>query len=86
MSIATVTLRAPLVLVPGRGLDEQLRTKAESSAGMPPHVSQIVRDLNQLEGGAAVSVSPANGRYKASLLVHTRTYRLRLEATNRGTG
>ncbi|WP_089106459.1 DEAD/DEAH box helicase [Streptomyces hyaluromycini] len=86
MSVATITLRAPLVLVPGLGLDEQLRAKAESSAGLPPDVSQIVHDLNQLDGGAAVSVSPANGKYKPSLLVHTRTYRLRLEATNRGTG
>ncbi|MCX5337523.1 DEAD/DEAH box helicase [Streptomyces sp. NBC_00140] len=86
MSVSTIALRAPLVLVPGLGLDEQLRTKAESSAGLPPHISQIVHDLNQLEGGAAVSVSPANGKYKPSLLVHTRTYRLRLEATNRGTG
>ncbi|WKX73541.1 DEAD/DEAH box helicase [Streptomyces sp. XD-27] len=86
MSVATVALRAPLVLVPGHTLDEQLRTKAESSAGLPPDVSRIIHDLNQLEGGAAVSVSPSNGKYKPSLLVHTRTYRLRLEATNRGTG
>ncbi|MFF4952224.1 DEAD/DEAH box helicase [Streptomyces chattanoogensis] len=86
MSFTTVALRAPLVLVPGHTLDEQLRTKAESSAGLPPDVSQIIHDLNQLNGGAPVSVSPGNGKYKPSLLVHTRTYRLRLEATNRGTG
>ncbi|MFJ5029925.1 DEAD/DEAH box helicase [Streptomyces sp. NPDC088560] len=86
MSVTTVALRAPLVLVPGHGLDEQLRAKAESSAGLPPAVSQIIHDLNQLEHGAAVSVSPGTGRYKPSLLVHTRTYRLRLEVTNRGTG
>ncbi|WP_416974259.1 DEAD/DEAH box helicase [Streptomyces sp. 4F14] len=85
MSFATVALRAPLVLVPGLGFDDQLRAKNESSAGLPPHVSQIVHDLNQL-GAAAVSISPASGRYRASLLVHTRTYRLRLEATKRGTG
>jgi len=85
LSVATLTLRAPLVLVPGLGLDDRLRAKAETSAGLPPHVPQIVHDLNQL-GSAAVSLSPANGRYKPSLLVHTRTYRLRLEATNRGTG
>ncbi|MFF0669650.1 DEAD/DEAH box helicase [Streptomyces tendae] len=86
MSVATIALRAPLVLVPGLGLDDQLRKKAESSAGLPPDVSQIVHDLNELEGGAAVSVSPANGKYKPSLLVHTRAYRVRLEVTNRGTG
>ncbi|MFD7532826.1 DEAD/DEAH box helicase [Streptomyces sp. NPDC059849] len=86
MSIATVVLRAPLVLVPGINLDEQLRAKSGSSAALPPDVAQIAHDLNQLDGGAAVSVSPGNGKYKPSLLVHTRTYRLRLEATNRGTG
>ncbi|MFE7113839.1 AAA domain-containing protein [Streptomyces sp. NPDC057654] len=86
MSVTTVTLRAPLVLIPGIDFDNQLRTKAESSAGLPPDVAQIVHDLNQLEGGAAMSISPANGKYKPSLLVHTRTYRLRLEVTNRGTG
>lgn len=86
MSVTTVALSAPLVLVPGIRLDEQLRTKSESSAGLPPDVTQIVHDLNQLEGGAAVIVSPGNGTFKPSLLVHTRAYRLRLESTNRGTG
>ncbi|GAU69159.1 putative helicase [Streptomyces sp. NBRC 110611] len=86
MSVTTVALRAPLVLVPGIRLDEQLRTKSESSAGLPPEVARIVHDLNELGSGAAVSISPGNGKYKPSLLVHTRTYRLRLEATNRGTG
>lgn len=86
MSVTTVALSAPLVLVPGIKLDEQLRTKSESSAGLPPDVAQIVHDLNQLEGGAAVIVSPGNGTYKPSLLVHTRAYRLRLESTTRGTG
>jgi hypothetical protein len=86
MSVTTVALRAPLVLVPGIALDEQLRTKAESSAGLPPGVPQIVHDLNQLGGGAAVLLDPGNSRYKPSLLVHTHTYRLRLEATKRGTG
>ncbi|MEV8313814.1 AAA domain-containing protein [Streptomyces sp. NPDC059900] len=86
MPVTTISLRTPLVLVPGLGLDNQLRTKAESSAGLPPDIPRIVHDLNQLDGGAPVSVSPANGKYKPSLLVHTRTYRLRLEATNRGTG
>ncbi|MEV8454088.1 AAA domain-containing protein [Streptomyces sp. NPDC052095] len=86
MSVTTVALSAPLVLVPGIKLDEQLRTKSESSAGLPPDVTQIVHDLNQLEGGAAVIVSPGNGTFKPSLLVHTRAYRLRLESTNRGTG
>ncbi|MFI6644042.1 DEAD/DEAH box helicase [Streptomyces sp. NPDC050504] len=85
MSIATVALRAPLVLVPGIGLDDRLRAKAASSAGLPSDISQIVHDLNGLEGGAAVRLVAAKGKYKASLLVHTRTYRLRLEATNRGT-
>ncbi|MGW1427423.1 DEAD/DEAH box helicase [Streptomyces sp. NPDC002431] len=86
MSVTTVALRAPLVLVPGIKLDEQLRTKSESSAGLPSDVTQIVHDLNQLEGGAPVIVSPGNGTYRPSLLVHTRAYRLRLESTNRGTG
>ncbi|MGI5353838.1 DEAD/DEAH box helicase [Streptomyces sp. CA-252508] len=86
MSVTTVALSAPLVLVPGIKLDEQLRTKSESSAGLPPDVAQIVHDLNQLQGGAAVIVSPGNGTYKPSLLVHTRAYRLRLESTARGTG
>jgi hypothetical protein len=86
MSAATVVLRAPLVLVPGRNLDEQLRAKSQTSAGLPPDVTRIVQDLNQLQGGAAVSLSPGGGRYRPSLLVHTRAYRLRLEATNRGTG
>ncbi|MFD5190336.1 DEAD/DEAH box helicase [Streptomyces sp. NPDC058357] len=86
MSVTTVALSAPLVLVPGIKLDEQLRTKSESSAGLPLDVTQIVHDLNQLEGGAAVIVSPGNGTFKPSLLVHTRAYRLRLESTNRGTG
>ncbi|MDG9715570.1 DEAD/DEAH box helicase [Streptomyces sp. DH24] len=86
MPVTTVALRAPLVLVPGHALDEQLRAKVASSAGLPPSVSQIIHDLNQLERGVAVSVSLGNGRYKPSLLVHTRTYRLRLEVTNRGTG
>ncbi|MGY5002476.1 DEAD/DEAH box helicase [Streptomyces griseus] len=86
MSVTTVALRAPLVLVPGFRLDEQLRGKAETSAGLPPDVSQIVHDLNRLKAGVAVTVNPAGGKYKPSLLVHTRTYRIRLEATNRGTG
>ncbi|WNI26167.1 AAA domain-containing protein [Streptomyces sp. ITFR-16] len=86
MSVTTVTLRAPLVLVPGIGLDDRLRARAASSAGLPSDLSRIVHDLNQLEDGAAVSISPATGKYRASLLVHTRTYRLRLEATKRGTG
>ncbi|MEU1627096.1 AAA domain-containing protein [Streptomyces sp. NPDC020096] len=85
MSVTTVALRAPLVLVPGITLDEQLRTKAASSAGLPPDVPQIIHDLNQLDG-AAVRIDPGNSQYKPSLLVHTRTYRLRLEATKRGTG
>lgn len=85
MSVTTVALHAPLVLVPGFGLDDQLRSKAKSSAGLPPDASQIVKDLNQLEGGAAVSLSPGNGKYLPSLLVHTRTYRLRLGVTKRGT-
>ncbi|WP_329214246.1 AAA domain-containing protein [Streptomyces sp. NBC_01485] len=86
MPFTTVALRAPLVLVPGIGLDEQLRTKAGSSAGLPPDVPQIVHDLNQLDRGAAVRLDPGNSQYKPSLLVYTRTYRLRLEATKRGTG
>lgn len=86
MSVHPVALGAPLVLVPWSDLDNQLRTKAGASAGLPSGVPQIVHDLNQLTGGAAVIVSPANGRYNASLLVYTRTYRLRLEATKRGTG
>ncbi|MEV5200148.1 ATP-binding protein [Streptomyces sp. NPDC053720] len=86
MPITTIALRAPLVLVPGFGLDEQLRSKAVSSAGLPPDAAQIVHDLNQLKAGVAVSVNPAGGKYKPSLLVHTRAYRIRLEATNRGTG
>ncbi|MEU6388306.1 AAA domain-containing protein [Streptomyces sp. NPDC046939] len=86
MSFATVALRAPVVLVPVPGLDAQLRTKARGSAGLPPDVPRIVHDLNALEDGAATILSPAQGRYKASLLVHTRTYRLRLEPTHRGTG
>ncbi|MBD0840661.1 DEAD/DEAH box helicase [Streptomyces sp. TRM68416] len=86
MPVTTVDLRAPLVLVPGIALDEQLRTKIESSAGLPSDVSQIVHDLNQLKGGAAVRLDPGNSRFKPSLLVHTHTYRLRLETTNRGTG
>ncbi|MFG3255062.1 DEAD/DEAH box helicase [Streptomyces sp. NPDC048172] len=85
MSVATVALRAPLVLVPGFKLDEQLRSKAESSAGLPPDVPQIIEDLNQLQGGAPVSLSSGNGKYQPSLLVHARTYRLRLEVTKRGT-
>lgn len=86
MPVATVALSAPLILVPGLRLDEQLRTKSQSSAGLPLDVSQIIHDLNELGGGAAVSVSSGNGKYKPSLLVHTRTYRLRLEVTKRGTG
>ncbi|MEW2163718.1 AAA domain-containing protein [Streptomyces sp. NPDC007084] len=86
MSLITVALRAPLVLVPGLGLDEQLRAKSETSAGLPADVSRIVHDLNQMGAGVATIVSPARGKYKPSLLVHTRTYRMRLEATNRGTG
>jgi hypothetical protein len=86
MSAVTVVLRAPLVLVPGLKLDEQLRTKSRSSAGLPPDVTRIVHDLNELRSGVAVSLSPGNGKYRPSLLVHTRAYRLRLEATNRGTG
>ncbi|MEU2891403.1 hypothetical protein EQK42_03195 [Streptomyces albidoflavus] len=86
MSVTTIALGAPLVLVPGIKLDEQLRKKSESSAGLPHDVTQIVHDLNRLEGGAAVIVSPGNDTYKPSLLVHTRSYRLRLERTTRGTG
>lgn len=86
MSVATVTLRAPLVLIPGIALDEQLRTKAQASAGLPPDVAQIVHDLNELDGGAAVSVSPVRGTFQPSLFVHTRAYRLRLEVTRRRTG
>lgn len=86
MSAVTVVLRAPLVLVPGLRLDEQLRTKSQSSAGLPPDVTQIVHDLNELPSGVAVSLSPGTSKYGPSLLVHTRAYRLRLEATKRGTG
>ncbi|MGA4847124.1 AAA domain-containing protein [Streptomyces sp. G5(2025)] len=86
MSLTTVRLSAPLVLIPGLSLDEQLRAKAETNAGLPAGIPQIVRDLNELEGGVAVSLSEGNGKYKPSLLVHTRAYRLRLEATRRGTG
>ncbi|MGX1759289.1 DEAD/DEAH box helicase [Streptomyces lydicus] len=86
MSVATVVLPAPLVLIPGFSLDERLRHKAETSAGLPADVPQIVDDLNRMEGGAAAHVSPASGKFKASLLVHTRTYRLRLEVTHRGSG
>ncbi|MFI9227857.1 DEAD/DEAH box helicase [Streptomyces rimosus] len=86
MPVATIALRAPLVLVPGFSLDDQLRQKAANSAGLPPDIPQIINDLNGLDGGAAAYVSPASGKFHASLLVHTRTYRLRLEATKRGTG
>ncbi|MFD4997940.1 AAA domain-containing protein [Streptomyces buecherae] len=86
MSVTTLALRAPLVLIPGINLDEQLRAKTKTSAGLPSDVARIVHDLNQLDGGAAVSLSPARGTYKPSLLVHTRTYRLRLEVTDRRTG
>ncbi|MFH8790968.1 DEAD/DEAH box helicase [Streptomyces sp. NPDC017941] len=86
MSVATVALPAPLVLVPGMSLDERLRQRAGTSAGLPADVLQIVTDLNRMEGGAPAHISPASDRFKASLLVHTRTYRLRLEVTRRGTG
>ncbi|CAM5385588.1 DNA2/NAM7 helicase helicase domain-containing protein OS=Streptomyces fumanus OX=67302 GN=GCM10018772_67360 PE=4 SV=1 [Streptomyces fumanus] len=86
MSAATVVLRAPLVLVPGLKLDEQLRSKSRSSAGLPTEVPGIVDDLNQLPDGVAASLDLGHSRHRPSLLVHTRAYRLRLEATNRGTG
>ncbi|GAA4787665.1 DEAD/DEAH box helicase [Streptomyces ziwulingensis] len=86
MSVATVALPAPLILVPGFSLDEQLRRKAGTSAGLPAAVPQIVDDLNRMAGGAPAHLSPANGKFKSSVLIHTRTYRLRLEMTHRGTG
>ncbi|MEW1686943.1 DEAD/DEAH box helicase [Streptomyces sp. NPDC091265] len=86
MPLSTIALRAPLVLVPGLGLDDQLRSKAGVSAGLPADVSQIVHDLNKQKAGAAAILSPAGGKYRPSLLVHTRAYRIRLEATHRGTG
>ncbi|NGO46691.1 DEAD/DEAH box helicase [Streptomyces ureilyticus] len=86
MSLATVALRAPLVLIPGFSLDDQLRKKGETCAGLPPSVGRVAHDLNQLHSGAAVLLDPGRANYSPSLLVHTRTYRLRLEPTKRGTG
>ncbi|MEV0279594.1 AAA domain-containing protein [Streptomyces sp. NPDC050610] len=86
MSVVTVSLRAPLVLVPGYSFDEQLRKKAGTGVGLPDSVDRVLADLNALRGGVAALLDVGGDATKPSLMLHTRNYRLKLEPTDRRTG
>ncbi|KAB8162218.1 AAA family ATPase [Streptomyces sp. 3MP-14] len=86
MPLVTVDLRLPLVLVPGKRLDDQLLARSRTWRGLPGSLDDILRDLNQLAEGAPAFIDPGDTRFRASLVVHTHAYRIRLVPTDRGTG
>lgn len=86
MPIRPVSLRSPLVLVPGSSLQSQLLDLA-SRQGFPQSPYSIASDLNALNavGGIPVTLSgPLPGKSDWSLLLHTRRYLARLFVTKFG--
>jgi hypothetical protein len=86
MLIRPVSLRSPLVLVPGPRLQSQLLDLA-SREGFPQSPYSIESDLNALNavGGIPVTLSePLPGKSDWSLLLYTRRYLARLFVTKFG--
>ncbi|GAA4531045.1 DEAD/DEAH box helicase [Amycolatopsis samaneae] len=80
-----VALPAPVALVPGRPLAARLVQHAERYPGLlPSGVTQLVSELNGYPQGVAATVDEPRNGGDHSLLLHTRTYVVRLFVTRSG--
>jgi hypothetical protein len=81
MSQRTVSLPGPIYLVPGRNLGPSWDRKRHDHPHLPANLGQVQADLSamQAEGGVPATIEAPNGPGKDhSLLIHGRTYVLRL--------
>jgi hypothetical protein len=84
MPLRTVRLPGPVTLVPGRSLHSRMQSQIRDHPGMPPGVPQLAADLNGLADGVPTTFEePRDGGGDWSLLLHGRTYVVRLFLTRR---
>jgi len=84
MPLQVVTLPGRIILVPGRSTEGRMRQLARDHPGTPADPGQLAADLNARVDGVPVTFSePRPGGDDWSLLVHGRTYLVRLFLTKR---
>ncbi|MCH6163240.1 DEAD/DEAH box helicase [Streptomyces marispadix] len=83
MPLRTVRLPGPVTLVPGKPLHSRMQSLIRDHPGMPQGVPQLAADLNSRADGVPTTFDEPRDGGDWSLLLHGRTYVVRLFLTRR---
>ncbi|HSA49385.1 MAG TPA: hypothetical protein VLH10_04635, partial [Yinghuangia sp.] len=78
MTVNTVPLPGPVVLVPGRSLEAQLDGNGDPGPGVPRDPEEIVADLNSRPDGVPLTVTPPQGKRGAGMVAYATGYVVKL--------
>jgi hypothetical protein len=83
MPFHTVRLPGPVVLVPGKSLESQVRRQTRDHPRLPPGLPQLAFDLNNRSDGVPTTFDEPRNGGDPSLLLHGESYVARLFLTRK---